>query len=472
MQTRFSAEKTKQDLAADAAGTLPHAFTTTKHHKDPVKHRHVAAAGAAASTRVSQAINQALTALMPDLHAMWRRALSTLPARRYCPRRQAAKHAAVRDMTYKCWITTNSHEVRQMLEALNRDATQAYHSSRDKHGRRRTFRRTAKWGVYDFTTLYTTLPHSHPVHGLKQRMGQLILDAFNRHGNEWLILRKWGEPSWRRGIPGNLGQVLPPQAQVGEAVVGPDTLTKWINQLLDHCYLAFGGQIWRQVVGIPMGEACSGMLANFYLYSYELQFMRRLMAARRWALAERFLYTRRYIDDIGSFNNNKFAARRYLQAGKIGIYPSQYLTLNEEQAPKHGPGRLLDLYITTDDKCCRYRSNAITTDQDTRPRAGMRFPAVDTLLADRSKYGIVTAEAVRYQRGSMQEHRFVQLMADMVSDMAQRGYDMHKVANKTSGAVAQGSLAYRGGGARLTREVWRQVADKLQRRAAAQRGGR
>ena len=129
------------------------------------------------------------------------------------------------------------------------------------------------------------------------------------------------------------------------------------------------------------------MLANFYLFSYELEFMMKLMAAKRWALAERFLYTKRYIDDIGSFNNNKFADRRYQQHNKIGIYPRQYLTLNEEQPPKHGPGRLLDLYITTDDKRCWYRTNAVTTAQDTRPRAGLRFPAVDTLLADRSKYG-------------------------------------------------------------------------------------
>ena len=42
--------------------------------------------------------------------------------------------------------------------------------------------------------------------------------------------------------------------------------------------------------------------------------MMKLMAAKRWALAERSLYTKRYIDDIGNFNNNKFADRRYQRA--------------------------------------------------------------------------------------------------------------------------------------------------------------
>ena len=96
----------------------------------------------------------------------------------------------------------------------------------------------------------------------------------------------------------------------------------------------------------------------------------------------------------------------------------------------------------------------------------MRYPAVDTLLADRSKYGIVNAEAVRYQRTSMQEHTYVRLVADMVSDMARRGYNMHKVASNMHAAVARGSLAYHGGGRRLIRAVWRQVA---QERAADRR---
>ena len=97
----------------------------------------------------------------------------------------------------------------------------------------------------------------------------------------------------------------------------------------------------------------------------------------------------------------------------------------------------------------------------------MRFPAVDTLLADRSKYGIVTAEAVRYQRCSTQEHMFVRLVADMVMDMRRRGYNMDKVATKARAAVAQGSLAYRGAGRRLIREVWRLVDEGIRRQARA-----
>ena len=55
---------------------------------------------------------------------------------------------------------------------------------------------------------------------------------------------------------------------------------------IQHCYLRFGtGGIRRQTVGLPMGEACSGHLANFYLYTCELEFMKGLMAHRQYGTA-------------------------------------------------------------------------------------------------------------------------------------------------------------------------------------------
>ena len=62
---------------------------------------------------------------------------------------------------------------------------------------------------------------------------------------------------------------------------------------------------------------------------------------------------------------------------------------------------MLDLYIQTYDGLCEYVCNAITNAQDTRPRGSLRYPAADSLLSDRSRYGVVTAEATRYMRLSM-----------------------------------------------------------------------
>ena len=182
-----------------------------------------------------------------------------------------------------------------------------------------------------------------------------------------------------------------------------------------------------------MGEACSGMLANLYLFSFELNFMRRLVAAHKDNVIQRFLYTRRYIDDIGSWNNGQFGKRRYLETaeGGFGIYPQQFLQLNEERRPAHGKGgRFLDTFIHCDDKTCTYRVNAITERQDTRPRRKPKYPTNDTLLADKSKYGIILGEGTRFRRLCMDWSTFTEQCADMVDAMHQHGYDMAKVKRK------------------------------------------
>jgi len=36
-----------------------------------------------------------------------------------------------------------------------------------------------------------------------------------------------------------------------------------------------GGPIFQQTIGIPMGTNCAPLLANFFLYSYEADFIQK-----------------------------------------------------------------------------------------------------------------------------------------------------------------------------------------------------
>jgi hypothetical protein len=42
--------------------------------------------------------------------------------------------------------------------------------------------------------------------------------------------------------------------------------------LIDNIFVSFGGILFQQVVGIPMGTNCAPLLANLFLYSYESEF--------------------------------------------------------------------------------------------------------------------------------------------------------------------------------------------------------
>ena len=74
-----------------------------------------------------------------------------------------------------------------------------------------------------------------------------------------------------------------------------------IELLVDNIYVRFGGQLSRQMVGIPMGTNCAPLLADLFLYSYENEFLDKLIKEGKRKLARKFNLSYRYIDDLISF---------------------------------------------------------------------------------------------------------------------------------------------------------------------------
>ena len=75
--------------------------------------------------------------------------------------------------------------------------------------------------------------------------------------------------------------------------------------------------IFQRTVGIPMGMNCALLLADLFLYSYEAEFIQKLLHEKKKSLAVAFNSTFRYIDDILSINNNQFHS--YVDS----IYPNE-----------------------------------------------------------------------------------------------------------------------------------------------------
>ena len=68
----------------------------------------------------------------------------------------------------------------------------------------------------------------------------------------------------------------------------------------------FGGHVFQQTVGIPMGTNCAPLHDNLFLYSYEADFIHGLLKKNEKKLARSFNFTFRYIDDVLSLNNSRF----------------------------------------------------------------------------------------------------------------------------------------------------------------------
>ena len=54
-----------------------------------------------------------------------------------------------------------------------------------------------------------------------------------------------------------------------------------LNFLIDNVFVQFGGRLFQQTVGIPMGTNCAPLLADLFLYSYESEFLDGLKK-RHW----------------------------------------------------------------------------------------------------------------------------------------------------------------------------------------------
>ena len=76
--------------------------------------------------------------------------------------------------------------------------------------------------------------------------------------------------------------------------------------LVDNIFVVFGGKVFQQIVGIPMGTNCAPLLDDIFLYSYEAEFIQSLLSTGKKKLASQSNFTYRYIDDVLSINNPDF----------------------------------------------------------------------------------------------------------------------------------------------------------------------
>ena len=129
--------------------------------------------------------------------------------------------------------------------------------------------------TFDFSTLYTSIPHDL----LKSRMNNIINNAF-KHKNgatRYTHIKVSRNKSHFTSDPSN-----------GDNKYTANDISKMIEFLVDNIYIRFGGQLFRQMVAIPMGTNCAPLLADFFLYSYENEFLDKLIKEGKRKLARRF----------------------------------------------------------------------------------------------------------------------------------------------------------------------------------------
>ena len=163
-------------------------------------------------------------------------------------------------------------------------------------------------------------------------------------------------------------------------------ICKMIEFLVDNIYVRFGGQLFRRPVGIPVGTNCTPLLTDLFLYSYENEFLDKLIKEGKRNLVRKFNLSYRYIDDLISFDNKIF--KEFIS----DIHPKE-LTISETTESTSAVSYLDLLFI-------RDKSNNITAKlYDKRDAFGfhtVNFPFMSSNIPSAPAYGLFASQLIRY----------------------------------------------------------------------------
>ena len=159
-----------------------------------------------------------------------------------------------------------------------------------------------------------------------------------------------------------------------------------IEFLVDNIYVRFGWQLFRQMVGIPMGTNCVPLLADLFLYSYENEFLDKLIKEGKRKLSRKADLSYCYIDDFISFTNKRF--KEFIS----DMYPKE-VTISET-TESTSIASYLDLLFIRD------KSNNITTKLDDKCDAFgfhiVNFPFMSSNIPSAPAYGVFASQLICY----------------------------------------------------------------------------
>ena len=366
-QIRTEHAKTLKDFNIPLTNpSLPTIYWLPKLHKSPYKSRFIANSSHCSLKDLSIHISSALTAVKSHLI-------------NYC------KTAYINSGVNYFWSINNSTEVLEKINSCNN---------------------VTSISSYDFSTLYTSLPHDQ----IKKDLKKLIKWCFDREKSQFIATRY--DKSFFTDKP----------YDTNYKSWTCNELCMAITFLIDNIFVEFDNRIYRQVIGIPMGTNCAPLIADLFLFCQERNFMDRLVKNKKLDLIESFNRTSRYLDDILNINNPKF--EKYIP----DIYPKELLLTKANLIDNHVSFLDLDLKINASGTI----ESKIYDKRDDFGFPIVNFPWLDGDVPRAPCYGIYISQLVRFARACSNVNDFHSRNLLLSSKLISQGYRYHKL-RKTFG---------------------------------------
>ena len=353
---------------------LPKLFWIPKLHKNPYKFRFIAGARSCTTKSLSVMVNLGLKVVKDNF-------------RNYC-------NAIFKNSGYDYFWSINSTQ--EFIRKINKVTV---HSLQ----------------VYDFSTLYTNIDQSK----ILEHLLCVLNLVFNDSRRKYLCIRYdkafFASKTYSSYTCFNL-----------------ELFARALTFVISEVYVVFGGLVFKQTKGIPMGGNCSPLLADLFLSHCEYVYMSTLVKNKKFGLARLLSHTSRYIDDLCIVNYKHF--HNLISV----IYPEDLI------AERNG----------SDDKYVDYLDVKIEVDTVIRTSVfhkvdDFNFPVIlltfpESLIPSYLGYCVFAGQVLRYLRicshlGDFLEKtkRTMRLLIDRGYDPARLKYQMEKMLSKNSALLCK-----------------------------------
>ena len=277
------------------------------------------------------------------------------------------------------WLVKNSNDVLNKCKSNNFQAS--------------------KLSTYDFSTLYTTLPH----HLIKDKLIDLINRTFVRENTQYLACNE--ECAFFTSDVYNNHNLWSCQ-KVCDALV----------YLLDNIFIRFGTKLYRQTIGIPMGTNCAPLVADLFLFCYERDFMKSLSCENQADIIEAFNSTSRYLDDLLNIDNI------YFEQMVDRIYPTELQLNRANSSDTEAPFLDLNLCISNGTVSTKIYDKRDDFDFDI-----VNFPFLDGDVPRRTSHGVYISQPIRFARFSSNLNDFNYRNKALTAKLLRQGYRYFKL---------------------------------------------
>ena len=257
-----------------------------------------------------------------------------------------------------------------------------------------------KVSTWDFSTLYTSLPHAK----LKLQLHDLLERVFTTKGKSFIATNSY-HTFWTNDRKSRKYTYFTCRQ-----------LCFAVDFLIDNIYVRFGNSVFRQVIGIPMGTNSAPLLADLFLHTFEYDFMLKTMKADMSKAVE-FSNTFRYIDDLFSVNNDNFGnCIREIYSSELQLKDT---TLSSTEVC------YLDTKIVHGDSSAPFHISVYDKREDFDFRI-VNFPFMDSnipfFFPATPAYGVYISQLVRYARICTAKADFMHRLRRLSSRLKQQGF--------------------------------------------------